>query len=348
MVFVHSLAWWLIPEDQWLYFVFYAIFADIVAGMFVSVSGISAIISYRNRLIKAEISENYNSHMANKEYLFRGLIILFVALIYNCVVVITFNNFSDIWKWFIPLTIAISLLMGYLFLKTSKWFRLLFSVIIWIINYIIVSPLLSFEGHLNFFGILFHVLYNSLDLHPILYYFSYFLIGTVVGDVIFDIYLIENQKERNKKLHTKFIVPSLIIGLILIVLGVFIYFPNFIIHNSISSIIFSLGVLLTLLSILLFIEEREIKETKRSYKVFFYYSYYSFTIYLAHNALYFIFMGKLNAFNVWFVDIGSMILLTLLIRAIYKKFKEKLSLKIQIGRIAASLTKRFEEKRRKI
>jgi uncharacterized membrane protein len=347
MVFVHSIEWWLRPEDQWLFFVFYAIFADIAAGIFVLVAGISVIISHRNRYAKTKISENYDRRMVKKEYNLRALILLTIALIFNCGVAIMDFNIFNIWIWFIPQTIAISLLCGSPVLKTSKRFRLILAAIIWIVNYALVSFLLQFEGKPNFFGVISHFLYNSLDLHPILYYFSYFLIGTIVGDFLYDIYNIKNQYEMKEVLRKKFLLPSLIIGVIFITFGIILLFPNFLVHNSISSIIFSLGVILTLLSILLFIEESEIVKVKKSYRFFFYYSYYSFTIFFAHWALYFVFLGKLNAFNIWFVDIGSIILLTLLLREIYKRYTEKISLKVQIGKIAALLAKLYEEKQSK-
>ena len=162
MVYVHMIEWWLLPGDINIYYIYYAIFADITAAGFLTIAGISAMISHRKKFVMSEVSEDFNSQMVKKEYFFRALLILIVALIYNCVTAIFFYDISNIWKWFIPLTIAVSLLMGYPFLKTSKVFRLIFALIFWIFNYILVSFLFDFKGQLNFYGVSYFILYNII------------------------------------------------------------------------------------------------------------------------------------------------------------------------------------------
>ena len=346
MVLGHMLSWWIRPEDRWLTSGLHSIFGDIVGTGFLFVSGISTIMFFRSRLIKAEASDDSSIDQVNNEYLFRALLLLIVALIYNSATAVGTLNPLNIWKWYIPLTIAISLLLAFSLLKTSKSFRMLLAVIIWIAHYYILSILLPYQGQVNILGVLFHVLYNSMGLHPILYYFSFFLIGTVVGDVLFEIYLKDDQKERRLALRNKFLLPSLIIGPILILISFLFLFPSFLTHATFPSTVYSLGALLTSFSVLLIIEEFEVIKVKKSYRFFFFYSFYSFTIYFSHNLIYFIFLGRLNALNFWIAVAGTFILLTLLIRIIYKKYGVKLSLKAQIGRIAFILVRKVEEKKR--
>ena len=175
MVLGHMLSWWIRPEDRWLTSGLHSIFGDIVGTGFLFVSGISTIMFFRSRLIKAEASDDSSIDQVNNEYLFRALLLLIVALIYNSVTAVGTLNPLNIWKWYIPLTIAISLLLAFSLLKTSKSFRMLLAVIIWIAHYYILSILLPYQGQVNILGGLFHVLYNSMGLHPILYYFSFFL-----------------------------------------------------------------------------------------------------------------------------------------------------------------------------
>ena len=345
MVLGHMLSWWIRPEDRWLTSGLHSIFGDIVGTGFLFVSGVSTIMFFRSRLIKAEASDDSSIDQVNNEYLFRALLLLIVALIYNSVTAVGTLNPLNIWKWYIPLTIAISLLLAFSLLKTSKSFRMLLAVIIWIAHYYILSILLPYQGQVNILGGLFHVLYNSMGLHPILYYFSFFLIGTVVGDIMFEIYLKDDQKERRLALN-KFLLPSLIIGPILIVISFLFLFPSFLTHATFPSTVYSLGALLTSFSVLLIIEEFEVIKVKKSYRFFFFYSFYSFTIYFSHNLIYFIFIDRLNAFNFWIAVAGTFILLTLLIRIMYKKYGAKLSLKAQIGRIAFILVRKVEEKKR--
>jgi len=163
---------------------------------------------------------------------------------------------------------------------------------------------------------------------------------------MFEIYLKDDQKERRLALKNKFLLPSLIIGPILIVISFLFLFPSFLTHATFPLTVYSLGALLTSFSVLLIIEEFEVIKVKKSYRFFFFYSFYSFTIYFSHNLIYFIFLGRLNALNFWIAVAGTFILLTLLIRIIYKKYGAKFSLKAQIGRIAFILVSKVEEKKR--
>ena len=346
MVLGHMLSWWIKPEDRWLTSMLHSIFGDIVGTGFLFISGLSTVLFFKSRLIKAEASDDISIEQLNNEYLFRALLLLFVALLYTSATAVGTLNPLNIWKWYIPLTIAISLLLAFFLLKTSKSFRILVAVIIWIAHYYVLSILLPYQGTVNILGLLFHILYNSMGLHPILYYFSFFLIGTVVGDVMFEIYLKDNLKERRLALKNKFLLPSLIMGPILILIAVLFLFPRFLTHATFPSTVFSLGVLLTSFSVLLIIEEFEVIKVEKRYRFFFFYSFYSFTIYFSHNIIYFIFLDRLNAFNFWIAVVGTFILLTLLIRILYKKYGAKISLKAQIGRIAIILVRKVEEKKR--
>ena len=159
-----------------------------------------------------------------------------------------------------------------------------------------------------------------MGLHPILFYFSFFLIGTVVGDVMFEIYLIDNQKERRSKLKNKFILPLLTIGSILLLLAFLFLFPSFLIHATFASMVYSLGTLFVSFSVLLIFEEYKVIKVEKSFRFFFFYSFYSFTLYFSHFILYYIFLYRLNAFNFWIAFFGTLTLLTLLIRIVYKKY----------------------------
>ncbi len=348
MIFGHMLSWWVRPEDYWLTSFIHGVIGDIAAGGFLFVSGFSAVISLRSRLTKAENSDLINKNQVKNEYLFRALLILIVSLIYNSATAIGTLDPSNIWKWFIPLTIAMSLLIGYPLLKTSKSFRLIIAVIIWVAHYYILSFFLPYQGQVNVFGILFYILYNGVGLHPILNYISFFIIGTVIGDVMFEIFLRNDQKERRKELKNRFWFPLLIMGPILILIGVFFSFPNFLKHGTFSAMIYVTGVLLTSFSILFAFEEFKVFKAEKNYRFFYFYSFYSLTIYFSHNIIYFIFLKQLNTFTIWIAVIGTFTLLTLLIRVVYKKYHTKFSLKVQIAKLSSGILKKIEVKKNKI
>ena len=85
MIIGHLLDWWLRPQEIWLSVVYHAVIADIAASGFLLISGVSSMISFRSSLTKAEISDDYNQRMVNNDYIYKGLLILVMAIIYNSI-----------------------------------------------------------------------------------------------------------------------------------------------------------------------------------------------------------------------------------------------------------------------
>ncbi|MFX1410844.1 MAG: acyltransferase family protein [Promethearchaeota archaeon] len=344
MVLTHLIDWWLKSEYNWIHSVTIMILDPIGASGFLFISGVSITLSYRNRLVKVKSSEDYNYRMIRNSYLLRATFILIIALLYNSTVAIRLINPGMIWTWFILLTVAVSLFIMWPLLKTSKLFRILIGIIILILNQVLVSFLLPYEGDLNIYGVLFHILYNNIHQDPIMIFFPFFLFGTVIGDIIFNTLQAKDEYNKRKRFKTKFFIPSIFVGIIIIISGILFQFPKFLTRESFSWIIYSLGINLLLLVILLLFEVFEIVKTKKSYKLLFYYSYYSLTIYLAHNLLYFLFYNQLNVFNIWIFAAMAFIIIGIIFREIYKVWESKASIKVQVGRISLSLTMKIEEK----
>ncbi|GAI99754.1 unnamed protein product, partial [marine sediment metagenome] len=176
---------------------------------------------------------------------------------------------------------------------------------------------------------------------------SVFLIGTVVGDFFFEFNKIKNQEERKRAIKYEFIKISLLIGIILMIFGAIFSFPDFLFHGTFSSMIYSIGTVLVLLSILLYNEEFEVVKTKKSYRFFYYYSFYSFSIYLVHDPLYFLFFDQLNALTIWIGLVGTIILITLLLKGVHKKWGRKASLKTQLSILSLIILSKIEKKESK-
>jgi len=268
-----------------------------------------------------------------------------IAIFYNIPIAIAINNPSYIWTWFVLLTAAVSMFMVWPFLYTSKIIRVVVGFFIIITNQLILNFLKTFQGEFNLFGILYHMLYHQIYQDPILTFFPFFLLGTVFGDILFDSYMNNNSVNKKADLKKKLLIPSIIVGISLIIIGISIQFPEFLIRQSFSWIIYSLGIEILFLSLLLFFEKFVMKNIKKSYKLLFYYSYYSLTVYLGHYLLYFLFLRSLNPYNIWFFILATFVLLGLLLRMIHKKFAYKASIKIQVSRLSINLALRIEEKK---
>lgn len=345
MLVAHLQHWWLREEDLWIYHLTWAIFDVIGAAGFLFIAGVSTAISYKNRIDKVENTENYNLKMLRTEYMFRACCILFLAIVYNFVSVVRTGDLLFIWTWFVLLTAAISLFIAWPLLKISKLVRIILGAVIWIINQYIFVFLSGHKGQINTYGIVFYILYNTTEVDPILSFFPFFLFGTVIGEIVFDVYSIDNLKERKLALKNKLIFPLFIIGACLIIFGILFEFPTFFQHRTFPWMIYSLGVDLVFFSVLISGEEFLFNKTKRNYNFLFYYSYYSLTVYLAHNFLYYIFSSQLNACNIWFFILVTIIITSFVLRILYKTLGKNASVKQTISRLGAGLAEIFEKKR---
>ena len=140
------------------------------------------------------------------------------------------------------------------------------------------------------------------------------------------------KKEKSQDIRKKMLI-LLVIGILLIA--------------SISSVIFAMGLLLTIFSILMLIEILEKVETTKSYTYFFYYSYYSFTLYLLHNPLALLFTQQFNYITVWLVIIVGLVIMGLILRPTYKKIGKWASLKAVLSILSFLISTRLIEKRSK-
>lgn len=342
MIVLHYSEWWLRPEDdllrQWLF----AIFEPIGATGFLFISGVSASLSYKSS--KKKLTNSLDWHKVKKIYLLRGSILLFIALIYNLIVSFRFGDISDIWSWNVLQTIAVSLIIVWPLLKVSKTVRLIVGIFFIIMNQALLIFLSPFENQLNFYGLIFHLLYNPLQQFTILSFFPFFVFGTVIGDIIFEISALQDENERKSAIKDIFLKSVLILGSGLIVIGVLYQFPYFVKRNTFPSLIYSIGVILVLFSLLITIEEFNLIRVKKNYNFFFFYSYYSFTVYLGHNILFFLFFNQLNAISFWIPIILTMTFITVLIRITFKKLGPKASLKMGISALSYILVTKFNRK----
>jgi len=348
MVFGHCLNWWLTEQDFWLYEWVYIILAPLGVSGFLFISGASAPLAYKKRLMQIEESNGLvNIRLIRNTFMLRALLLLVIALIYNIGVAIMYQDPSLIWSWNVLQTIAISLFLLWPLIKTSKIFRLILGGILLVANQLLLDFLLPYQGQVNPQGIVFYILFNPTDQYVILAFFAIFLLGTVLGDVLYDFNQIEDPHERRAAFKTHLIYIS-ISGVILITFGVLFLFPNFIEHATFSSMVYSLGLICLVYSGIMAIEQFEPFKVKKSYKFFFYYSYYSFTVYIGHNLLYFLFYRQLTVITIWIPLIITMVLLTVLIRIVYKKVGPKASIKFLISAISFVLVTNKEQRKRLI
>ncbi|MFX0018736.1 MAG: heparan-alpha-glucosaminide N-acetyltransferase domain-containing protein [Promethearchaeota archaeon] len=342
MIAGHLIDWWIKQEFYWHKHQMYSFLEPIVSTGFLFASGISTALSYKQSLSRINPANKSNLSQVRNEYIFRAFFILIIAFIYNFCIGVFYEGFYSLWSWYVLQTVGFCLILTWPFLKTPIYIRLIFGFFILTVNPLIFELLKQYEGQLNFLGFTFYFLYHPADIgYTILSFFGIFLIGTVLGDILFDLNRLDNQNERRAKFKTNFIIPTLAFGGFLIIFGVIYMFPHFLVLRTFSSFIYSLGVVIVLLSIFITIQEFQLLTTKKSYKFLFYYSYYSFTIYLTHNLLFFLFSDFFNVFTIWVAIFIVTTVIGVLLNFTYKKVGKKASLKAVIGIFSYELAKRI-------
>lgn len=345
MIWLHLSDWWLSENSSSFIYIPILVtqYAFLVSYQFIS--GISRYLFYKTGGSIVNSLENISNQRIKREFLVRGIFLLAVAFLYNTVVAISRSKPSWIWSWFILLALAFSLILITPLLDTSKKTRGFLGVVFLVLNFIILSLLQDFKGQTNLFGVLYHLLFFPIGLHPILSSFAVFLIGTVVGDVIYDIYYKEEKESRLSLLKKRLIFPSILIGGILVI--IIFLFKSFLFLNlpSFYGIVSTIGVSLILFSLFILIEEYEIIKTKKNYNFIFYFSYYSLTIYLAHNLLYFLFFKRLDALTSSFSIVVVIVLIGLFLKLMYPKLGASISIKKIISKFSYKIVMKIEEKR---
>ena len=338
MIWIHLRLWWLRDADQWFVDITLPFTDRVFACAFLIIAGASATLFTRSRIIKTNNMENYSLKMAKNEYYLRALFIFILAIGYNSFVALLFMNPLIIWKWFLLLTTAVSLMLIWPLLSISKIYRIILAIILWITNYYLFSFLSHFQGDSNVFGFLYYFLYHSLDQDPIFFTFSFFIIGSVLGDVIFEINLIKNQEKRTFRLKYGMLYPLIIIGLFLVIIGLIYEYPYYNNDHNFSWIAFPLGFNLILFAILIVLEEFKIWSIKTNFRYLYYFSFYSLTVFIAHNVLYFLFYRLLDLINIWVFILVTLLLCGILLHLIFNsRWRQYASIKLQLGKIAKGL-----------
>ena len=341
MTFGHMVNWWISPTDFWLYELIWNYGAPIGGAGFLLVSGMSASLSYKRDWLKAKNSQEFTMNRARNIYMLRTLVILLISTLWNFIGTL-FMDLPGVWLWFVIQTISISLFMAWIFLKTSRVFRIVICFVFWISNQFVLFWLTPYSNEQNLLGYLFYFLYNSPDQNVILAYFPYLLLGTVLGDLFFELGNIEDLERKHTFIKNKLLKPSGIYGSLLISFGLLYRFPDFSNKTTFSSHMFIVGIQLILLAFLVYYKDFKEFKLQIRFKFFEIFSFYSFTIFLSHHLLYFLFQPFFNIYEIWFVVVPILIIWTFLIRYIYKKWNKYASIKFLINKFTIFMVERID------
>ena len=336
MIITHTIEWWTISKFSYEIRLITMVVDAMGAGGFLFISGMSLTLSYHK---KREITQNtheYNYRQLRLEYFLRALFIFSVGTFYNIFLMIRLWNILIMWEWFILQTLPFSIMLMWPLLRYNIGFKVIIAALLLILDYFLYNLVSSFANEFsNPYGIIYFIVYNGHQFSPILGFFPFFIIGSIIGDTIHNNYFNFEKKIdiKNNQLIRKFFLPLMIIGICLILIGYFVIHPGILKKNQLSWLLYAAGIQLIIFSALFTIEKLVSITFNNRYRFFYYFSYYSFSIFLLHYPIYFLFLDSLTLSQYFLLIPFLVILIGIGLKAIYHKLGQLFSLKAQISRL---------------
>ena len=124
MIWLHLSEWWLSGGAHWFVEISLLVVNYVFWVSFQFISGMSTFLFYKKRNLRIDPLKSNTKKTVRKEFALRALLLFIFSLIYNSVLAIVTLNPLIIWTLFMILSIAMSLIMIWPLLETSKWMRL--------------------------------------------------------------------------------------------------------------------------------------------------------------------------------------------------------------------------------
>jgi hypothetical protein len=345
LMFLGHLSGWLMSPQAFeiQYIVIWVPLEPIAKGTgFILVSGVSVALSFSKKTnLYSDLYEEKARILRNNSYI-RALLLFVVALFINFIMMLMYPG-SKILDWWVLLTLSLCLLLAWPLMKLSVKNRIIFGIGLLVFNYFFFQILLSYESSSNLCAFLRDFLYPiDTRQNPFLSFFPFFIFGTVIGT-----HLKNTDFSRNDNLEDfmrKFSIPLIISSTTTIIFGVVFKYPEFLVTNSFSYIIYALGLNSLILTLLITLDKFRDINFNSKYNPLFYFSYYSFTFYLLHYFFMLIGIRALSYWVFWAVFIILFFAMTLLFYVMYKTIAGLFSLKYLISLSGEYLSLKIEEK----
>jgi hypothetical protein len=210
IVFLNSVNYWLIANEELKYFIAYiAIFSEIFGSMLF-------IFTYSFETIFAlqKMMGSPPERIFRNQIMKRGFFLILLGLIYNLIVNL-FNEFTLlIWGWNIILFIGFAQIIVYFSFKLIRWARLVLGISILFFTPVL-RELLYFNKGINLFSeVLYFVIVSPDTSFCLLPYASLCFFASIFSELIYQAKVLEN-----KRAFTISIKSTLRYGIIFIIAG---------------------------------------------------------------------------------------------------------------------------------
>jgi len=357
MIIWHTSYWWASPLHSWALILLRLTTEVVGAAGFLFVSGISAVLSIRRGMDKVKSDPNYSKHNFIKEYYYRSFIFFLLAVIYNAITVVYIAGLLGLWSWYILFIIGFCLLIAYPLIKLPKIVRLILAIFILLISYPVFDILESLRDTNLFWELIYHFIFFPSHEYPILPFFTNFCLGTIVGDIFYEIYSIEEVNLRKTQIKKKIVRNFALLGTIIIIASIlsniFIFQHDIttwrttetmgivlgVDRSVLTLMLWVIGCDLVLFSLLTYLHEFKFTPEWR-HRFLFYFSYYSLTLYFLHDIAAPIFWNRLDIYSIWIPVAITVMVFWYISKIMYEKLGPKLSVKMNLSKVATYLATR--------
>jgi hypothetical protein len=328
---------------------------------FIFISGLSITLSYRTKLYSLKNNFKFKGSSKHQQlclkYFLQSFFIFLIGFFYyNFRAYLSRGYVGNLWSWNIFWTLSFSISFILLIIKYSKKTKILISSL-FLLTYglfftLIPSDILTSPGDQilikKFSDIFFYIFYNGFSFTPLLGFFPFFLLGNVLGEIIYEKTINEETKISNKNFFRSILIPLILMGVVIVIISLFITPLIGFVKNSFNWLFYSLGSNLILFLLLLYIEKKEVIKIERNFKFFFYFSYYSLTIFIIHEFLFPFLFQKFTVAQGFFISLIIILGFYIFLLIIYKKLGKYFSLKWGVSELATRLTDTILTKHNKI
>ncbi len=216
IILAHTASGWLDPESRYLYGILFTLLDILGPSLFVFLSALSVIFS-----IKRKEGILHEKIIRNRIFT-RGIVMIVIGMLTNIVVLEGDEVRVAIYGWNIITFIGFSQIFSYYILKIKKSNRIIIGIIIIIISPFIRAILYEGKEADNIILSFFHYIITSPTPHlTLLPWISIAFLGTIFGE-----YIYEAMNKGTKDAYIGLFRIFFIWGVILILIGIFGFFPN--------------------------------------------------------------------------------------------------------------------------
>jgi uncharacterized membrane protein len=197
---------------------------------FIFISGISMMLSCKRKIFNAKNMSNLNLKDYYKEirlkYFLQAIFLFLIGFLYYNFRAFLYRGYiGNLWSWNLFQTLSISIILAWGMMKYKKYVRVLIASILLILYglffYFMPKEILISPGDQivvkNLIDVFYFVFYNGFLFTPILGFFPFFLLGNVLGEVIYEKCIQKKTRIPNKEFNKSIMYPLLLINLLCII-----------------------------------------------------------------------------------------------------------------------------------